>query len=155
MHQLKKSKNSTKKRSIKGRGIGSGIGKTCGKGHKGQRARSGHMKLGFEGGQLPLYRRVPKFGFFHYEQNKNRNQSFIINVNVLNKKFNDGDMVNIDSLKQKKIIKKCKFIRFIKILGKGKLEKKISIDTDKIKISKNAENKIKNLGGAIKIKEAK
>lgn len=144
LHQLTKSEGSKRKHFRKGRGIGSGLGKTCGKGHKGQRARSGHMKLGFEGGQTPLYRRLPKFGFYHFK----RQNYEIINIGFLNNFLNENDIVSFNFLKEKKIIKKdC----FVKILGKGKLEKKIDVEKDnKIFISKKAKKKIEDKGGNIK-----
>ena len=152
LHQLKQTKGSKIKSFRKGRGIGSGLGKTCGKGHKGQRARSGHMKLGFEGGQMPLYRRIPKMGFYYVKKHKN----IIVNVNVLEKYFDNGDIVNIDNLKKKNIvkIKENDNNYFIKILGKGKITKKISLEVNnkKMAISKMAKEKILKAGGNIIIK---
>lgn len=142
LNELKKAKNSTKKKFQKGRGIGTGNGKTCGKGHKGQRSRSGHMKLGFEGGQNPLYRRIPKFGFF----NRNKKKYAIVSLNVLNK-YNDDTIINIDLLKKDGIVKP-KFNSF-KILNGNKFTKKIKVSANYISLS--AKKKIEELGGTIEI----
>lgn len=142
LNELKKAKNSTRKKFHKGRGIGSGNGKTCGKGHKGQRNRSGHMKLGFEGGQNPLYRRIPKIGFF----NKNKKKYAIINLNNLNK-YDDGIVIDINLLKKDGFIK-SKFNSF-KILDGNKFTKKIEVVTNFI--SASAKKRIEELGGTVKI----
>ena len=142
LNELKKAKNSTKKKFQKGRGIGTGNGKTCGKGHKGQRSRSGHMKLGFEGGQNPLYLRIPKFGFF----DRNKKKYAIVSLNVLNK-YNDDTIINIDLLKKDGIVKP-KFNSF-KILNGNKFTKKIKVSANYISLS--AKKKIEELGGTIEI----
>lgn len=142
LNELKKAKNSTRKKFHKGRGIGSGNGKTCGKGHKGQRSRSGHMKLGFEGGQNPLYLRIPKIGFF----NKNKKKYAIINLNNLNK-YDDGIVIDINLLKKDGFIK-SKFNSF-KILDGNKFTKKIEVVTNFI--SASAKKRIEELGGTVKI----
>lgn len=122
----------------RGRGHGSGNGKTAGKGHKGQKARSGAPRPGFEGGQMPLYRRLPKRGF------KNRNSKEIVglNLDVLNR-FNDGDIVTIEALMEKGIVKNPK--DGVKILGNGELTKKLDIKVNAF--SQSAVEKIQALGG--------
>lgn len=123
----------------KGRGVGSGNGKTAGKGHKGQKARSGGLKApGFEGGQNPLYRRLPKFGFKHYGQIKYA----IVNVETLNR-FKDGTIVNPALLKSEKIIKSE--YNGIKVLGRGKLNVKLTVQADKF--SASAKEAIEAAGG--------
>ena len=132
---------SRKKRRV-GRGPASGKGSTAGRGTKGQKSRSGGgVRLGFEGGQMPLYRRVARRGFSNYPFKK---EYVIINVERLNK-FNDGDTISIESLIEKKLLKKA--TNFVKILGNGELNKKLTIKG--IKISKNARNKIEKAGGKI------
>ena len=132
-----------------GRGIGSGKGKTSGSGHKGQKARSGVAIHGFEGGQMPLHRRLPKFGF-----NNVKKESFIeINLEDVQKiidknKIKDDQCFNIDLLRKLSFIKNKNNMK-IKILGKGDLKSKIAIECDKI--SKSAEEKIKKLGNELKI----
>ncbi|HHU73866.1 MAG TPA: 50S ribosomal protein L15 [Clostridiales bacterium] len=122
----------------RGRGHGSGNGKTAGKGHKGQKARSGAPRVGFEGGQMPLYRRIPKRGF------TNRNSKIIvaINVDVLNR-FDDGATVTVDSLKEAGIIKNPR--DGVKILGNGELTKKLDVKVNAF--SASAIEKIQALGG--------
>ena len=122
----------------KGRGHGSGNGKTAGKGHKGQKARSGAPRVGFEGGQMPLYRRIPKRGF----TNRNTKEIIAINVDVLNR-FDDGATVTVDSLIEAGIIKNPK--DGIKILGNGELTKKLDVKVNAF--SASAAEKIQSLGG--------
>ena len=122
----------------KGRGHGSGNGKTAGKGHKGQKARSGAPRVGFEGGQMPLYRRIPKRGF----TNRNSKEIIAINVDVLNR-FDDGATVTVDSLIEAGIIKNPK--DGIKILGNGELTKKLDVKVNAF--SASATEKIQSLGG--------
>ena len=141
---LKKKKN--KKRL--GRGIGSGKGKTSGKGHKGQKSRSGVSINGFEGGQMPLHRRLPKRGF----NNNFRKQFNVINLvklqHLLEKKIiNKNDEITVDFLLKKKIIKKA--MNGIKILGKGDIKEKINIKATKV--SKVAKKKIEKIGGQIEL----
>ncbi len=132
-----------------GRGIGSGKGKTSGSGHKGQKARSGVAINGFEGGQMPLHRRLPKFGF-----NNINNQKFIeINLediqNIIEKNgIEENQSFDIDLLKKLAIVK-AKDIREIKILGRGELKSKNKIECSKI--SKSAEEKIKKIGNELNI----
>jgi large subunit ribosomal protein L15 len=122
----------------RGRGHGSGNGKTAGKGHKGQKARSGAPRTGFEGGQMPLYRRIPKRGF----TNRNTREIVAINVNELNR-FEDGATVTVDSLLEAGIIKNPK--DGVKILGNGELTKKLDVRMNAF--SAGAVEKIQALGG--------
>jgi large subunit ribosomal protein L15 len=130
------SKQSNKFR--RGRGHGSGNGKTAGKGHKGQKARSGAPRVGFEGGQMPLYRRIPKRGF----HNRNTKEIVAINVDVLNR-FDEGATVTVDSLIESGIIKNPK--DGVKILGNGELTKKLDVKVNAF--SASAIEKIQALGG--------
>lgn len=127
----------------RGRGHGSGNGKTAGKGHKGQKARSGRTRPGFEGGQMPLYRRIPKRGF------TNRNSKVIesINLSELEKRFNDGDEVTIESLIEKGAIKKA--YDGVKILGNGELTRKLNVKVNAY--SASAKEKIEALGGKAEV----
>ena len=122
----------------RGRGHGSGTGKTAGKGHKGQKARSGAPRLGFEGGQMPLYRRLPKRGF----KNRNTKEIIAINLSALNK-FEDGAEVTIESMMEIGIINNPK--DGVKILGNGELTKKLNVKANAF--SESAVEKIKALGG--------
>ena len=122
----------------RGRGHGSGNGKTAGKGHKGQKARSGAPRIGFEGGQMPLYRRLPKRGF----KNRNTKEIVAINLSALNK-FEDGAEVTIESLMEIGIINNPK--DGVKILGNGELTKKLNVKANAF--SESAVEKIKALGG--------
>lgn len=122
----------------RGRGHGSGNGKTAGKGHKGQKARSGAPRVGFEGGQMPLYRRIPKRGF----KNRNTKEIISINVSMLNK-FDDGAEVTIAALQEVGIINNPK--DGVKILGNGELTKKLNVKVTAF--SKVAVEKITALGG--------
>ncbi len=133
----------THKKKIVGRGSSSGHGKTAGKGHKGQQARSGgKVYTGFEGGQMPLYRRVAKRGFSNYPFKK---EYYVVNLSVLETRFNDGETVNKETLMQKGLLKKAKLL--VKILGNGDITKKLTVDVDKISIS--AKEKIEKAGGTI------
>ena len=122
----------------RGRGHGSGNGKTAGKGHKGQKARSGAPRIGFEGGQMPLYRRLPKRGF----TNINSKKIVAINLDVLNR-FNDGDTVNEAKLVEVGAVKNPR--DGVKILGSGELTKKLTVEVTAF--SANAKAKIEELGG--------
>lgn len=122
----------------RGRGHGSGNGKTAGKGHKGQKARSGAPRIGFEGGQMPLYRRIPKRGF----TNRNTKEIIAINVDVLNR-FDEGATVTVDSLIEIGIIKNPK--DGVKVLGNGELTKKLDVKVNAF--SASAIEKIQALGG--------
>ena len=126
----------------RGRGHGSGNGKTAGKGHKGQKARSGAPRPGFEGGQMPLYRRLPKRGF----TNRNTKDIVAINVDVLNR-FEDGAVVTVESLIEAGVIKNPK--DGVKILGNAKLTNKLDIKVDAFTAS--AVEKIQALGGKAEV----
>ncbi len=126
----------------RGRGHGSGNGKTAGKGHKGQKARSGAPRPGFEGGQMPLYRRIPKRGF------KNYNTKDIVGVNVsMLERFDDGATVTVDSLVESGIISNPR--DGIKILGGGELTKKLNVKANAF--SASAKEKIEALGGSAEV----
>ena len=126
----------------RGRGHGSGNGKTAGKGHKGQKARSGAPRIGFEGGQMPLYRRIPKRGF----KNRNTLEIVAINVSAL-EKFEDGATVTIDAMKEVGIISNPK--DGVKILGNGELTKKLTVQANAF--SASAVEKIEALGGKAEV----
>ena len=122
----------------RGRGHGSGNGKTAGKGHKGQKARSGAPRLGFEGGQMPLYRRLPKRGF----TNINSKEIVAINVSAL-EAFEDGSEVTVEALMDKGIVKHPR--DGVKILGNGELTKKLTVKANAC--SAGAKTKIEAAGG--------
>ena len=126
----------------RGRGHGSGNGKTAGKGHKGQKARSGAPRPGFEGGQLPLYRRIPKRGF----TNINSKEIVAINVGTLNA-FDEGAVVTVEALVEKGIIKNPK--DGVKILGNGELTKKLEVKVNAF--SASAAEKIQAAGGKAEV----
>lgn len=126
----------------RGRGHGSGNGKTAGKGHKGQKARSGAPRVGFEGGQMPLYRRIPKRGF----TNRNTKEIVGINVSVL-ERFDNGTTVNVDALLESGIVKNPK--DGVKILGNGELTKKLNVQANAF--SASAKEKIEALGGTAEV----
>ena len=140
LHELKPAEGSAKEAWRKGRGAGSGNGKTAGKGHKGQNARSGGgVRPGFEGGQLPLYRKLPKRGFNNARFAK---VYTIVNVDALNV-FEDGAVVDIDALLAKKIIRKP--LDGLKVLGNGELTKKVTVRA--AIFSATAKAKIEAVGG--------
>ena len=144
MHELGPAYGATTKRKIVGRGIGSGTGKTEGKGHKGQKARTGgKIRRGFEGGQTPLYRRIPKRGF----NNHFAKEYAIINVSDL-EVFDNDTTVDSKVLIEKGLIKKE--LDGVKILGNGELTKKLTVVATKF--SKSAESKIQAVGGKIEVK---
>lgn len=144
LHELQPAEGSTKSVWRKGRGTGSGNGKTAGKGHKGQNARSGGgVRLGFEGGQLPLYRKLPKRGF----NNKFATTYAIVNVGALNA-FNDGDVVNLQTLIDKRIVRKE--LDGLKVLGSGELTKKLTVEA--AIFSATAKEKIEAAGGQVEVK---
>ena len=135
-----------------GRGIGSGKGKTSGRGVKGQKSRSGVAIKSFEGGQMPLYRRLPKRGFNPI----NKNKIAKINLDQLqkfvnNKKIDPQNQINLESLKKNKLINKS-YLKY-KILANGNLTSKINIEADYSSIA--AKDKIEKIGGVIKIKNIK
>ena len=145
---LNKLEKINKKKIRPGRGIGSGKGKTSGRGHKGQKSRSGVAIKSFEGGQMPLYRRLPKRGFKSFF----KDDTAIINLSILqsfydNKRIDFNAPIDLKSLKDKKIISK-KYSK-LKILGKGDLKNKITISAHAI--SKSAKLKIEKIGGTLNI----
>lgn len=126
----------------RGRGHGSGNGKTAGKGHKGQKARSGAPRPGFEGGQMPLYRRIPKRGF----TNRNRLEIVAINVSAL-ERFDAGSEVSVETLIESGIVKNPK--DGVKILGNGELTKKLTVKANAF--SASAKEKIEAVGGTCEV----
>ena len=143
LHELSPAVGSTKEAKRNGRGHGSGNGKTAGKGHKGQKARAGHgMRIGFEGGQMPLHRRVPKRGF----NNIFAEEWVAINVASL-EVFEDGATVDAAALVSKGIIKKANLP--VKVLGNGKLTKKLNVTLNAF--SASAAEKINSIGGKAEV----
>ncbi|MCR4929361.1 MAG: 50S ribosomal protein L15 [Lachnospiraceae bacterium] len=126
----------------RGRGHGSGNGKTAGKGHKGQKARSGAPRIGFEGGQMPLYRRIPKRGF----TNRNTKEIISINVSAL-EKFENGTVVTVEKLLEEGVISKA--ADGVKILGNGELTKKLTVQVNAF--SETAKAKIEAAGGSAEV----
>jgi large subunit ribosomal protein L15 len=143
LHELSPTPGSAKDAGRKGRGPGSGNGKTAGKGHKGQNARSGGgVRPGFEGGQLPLYRKLPKRGF----TNHFAKEYAIINVSDLNK-FEDGATVNLETLMNAGIIRKP--LCGLKVLGNGEITKKVTVEA--AIFSASAKEKIEAAGGKTEV----
>ena len=144
LHELSPAEGSVKDNFRKGRGAGSGNGKTAGKGHKGQNARSGGgVRPGFEGGQLPLYRKLPKRGF----NNSRFGKAYaVVNVNSLNK-FNDGDVVDCAALLTAGIINNA--FDGVKVLGEGELTKKLTVKA--AVFSASAKEKIEAVGGKTEV----
>ena len=144
LHELSPQEGSTKERFRKGRGAGSGNGKTAGKGHKGQNARSGGgVRPGFEGGQLPLYRKLPKRGFNNFRFSK---KYAVINVQSLNK-FNNGDVVDCGALLAAGIINNC--FDGVKVLGEGEISKTLTVKA--AVFSATAKEKIEAVGGKTEV----
>ena len=144
LHDLSPAAGSAKERKRIGRGPASGQGKTAGKGHKGQQARAGRgMRAGFEGGQMPLQRRIPKRGF----NNIFATEMAIANVAALDKYFEDGATVTIDALIEKGIIKKT--LDGVKILGNGEISKKLTVQANAF--SDSAKSKIEAAGGKAEV----
>ena len=140
LNELSPAAGSAKASFRKGRGAGSGNGKTAGKGHKGQNARSGGgVRPGFEGGQLPLYRKLPKRGF----KNRFAVNYAIVNVGVLNDKFDNGAVVDLEALKAAKLVRKE--LDGVKILGNGDLTKNLTVKATVF--SATAKEKIEAAGG--------
>ena len=143
LHELKATEGARFTSKRIGRGQGSGLGKTSGKGHKGQNARSGGgVAIGFEGGQTPLFKRTPMRGFTNFT----RKEYATINVGELNK-FEDGAVVNFEILKNAGLLKKE--LDGLKVLGEGKLEKKLTVQAKKF--SKSAEKAIVEAGGTAEV----
>ncbi|MCL2491192.1 MAG: 50S ribosomal protein L15 [Coriobacteriia bacterium] len=144
LHDLSPAPGSTKKRKRVGRGHGSGLGKTSGRGQDGQASRAGGTKgPGFEGGQLPLYMRLPKLGGF---TNRNRQEYAIVNVGRLDEVFESGDEITADVLAEKGIIKSAVKLP-VKVLGAGDLSKDLTVKVDKV--SASAKEKIEKAGGTV------
>lgn len=144
LHDLSPAPGSTKERKRIGRGVASGQGKTSGKGHKGQKARAGRgMRAGFEGGQMPLQRRVPKRGFV----NIFGKEITIVNVAALDEHFADGSVVNIEALINAGLVKKT--MDGVKILGNGDLTKKLTVEANAF--SETAKQKIEAAGGKAEV----
>ena len=144
LHELSPAAGSTRARKRIGRGPASGQGKTAGKGHKGQLARAGRgQRAGFEGGQMPLQRRVPKRGF----NNIFATEMAIVNLATLDKYYEDGDTVTVDSLLEKGILKKT--LDGVKILGQGELTKKLTVEANAF--SESAKTKIEAAGGKAEV----
>ena len=144
LSNLRPAEGSTKSDNFRrGRGHGSGNGKTAGKGHKGQKARSGAPRPGFEGGQMPLYRRIPKRGFTC----PSSKEIVGINLGVLNDRFEDGAVVDIDALLETGIVKNPK--DGVKILGNGEITKKLTVKANAF--SASAKEKIEAIGGTVEV----
>jgi len=140
LNEIKPNINSTNNKKRLGRGMGSGKGKTCGKGHKGQKARSGYKKkLHFEGGQMPKQRRLPKVGFTSRKKIYNK----IIRLKDFNKL--NSELIDLNFLKKSKLIKKKN--KYVKIISNGNINKKINIKG--IKVTKGVKLKVENNGGNI------
>ena len=143
LHELSPAEGSVKENFRKGRGAGSGNGKTAGKGHKGQNARSGGgVRPGFEGGQNPLYRRLPKRGF----KNRFAAQYAIVNVSSF-EKYNDGDVIDIEVLLKDRVIRKA--YDGLKVLGNGEITKKVTVKATLF--SATAKEKIEAAGGKAEV----
>lgn len=141
LHNLKPAAGSTHSRRRIGRGPGSGLGGTSTRGHKGAKARSGYKrKIGFEGGQMPLQRRVPKFGF----KNINRKEYLAVNLTTLQRiaEASNVEKIGLEELRQAGVLSGKKLV---KVLGKGELKAKLSVEANAF--SKTAEEAIKSLGG--------
>ena len=144
LHELAPAAGSTKDAWRKGRGAGSGNGKTAGKGHKGQNARSGGgVRPGFEGGQIPLSRRLPKRGF----NNVFAKEYAIVNVETINNAFEDGAVVNAETLVAAGVLNKT--LDGVKVLGRGEITKKVTVQAKKI--SDSAKAKIEAAGGTCEV----
>ncbi|HZK20014.1 MAG TPA: 50S ribosomal protein L15 [Treponemataceae bacterium] len=143
---LKAPDGARKKKTIVGRGTSSGHGRTSGRGHKGQKSRSGGTTyVGFEGGQMPLYRRIARKGF----SNKRFQTEYVIfNLYEIEAKYNDGETVNNETLLAKGLMKKRRVL--VKVLGSGNITKKITVDV--AKISASAKEKIEKVGGKVVVK---
>jgi large subunit ribosomal protein L15 len=144
LYDLKPAPGATRTRRRVGRGPGSGAGKTAGKGHKGQKSRSGYSRrFGFEGGQMPLVRRLPKRGF----TNNFRIEFQVVNLRDLERVFGDGDVVSPESLVDKGLVRKG--VQPVKILGTGELTKKLNVKAHKF--STAAQSSIEKVGGSCEV----
>lgn len=143
LHNLKRTRGANRQRKRIGRGPGSGQGKTAGKGHKGQKSRSGYSaRAGFEGGQMPLYRRIPKRGFTNIFAKK----FAILNVRDLNR-FEEGSTITPEMLKEQGVVGKN--VDGVRVLGDGTLEKKLNVHAHHF--SKSARQKIEEAGGTAEV----
>jgi large subunit ribosomal protein L15 len=144
LHNLKSNRGATKKRRRIGRGVGSGHGQTAGKGVKGQKARTGHhgARVGFEGGQMPMQRRLPKRGF----KNPFREEAFAINVGALCERFPEG-VVDVDAMKGAGMVPRK--APFVKVLGEGDVTKKLTVRAHAF--SETARDKLVKAGGAAEL----
>lgn len=148
LHNLSDNKGARKNRIRVGRGIGCGKGKTCGRGVKGQKSRSGVAIKGFEGGQMPIFKRLPKRGF----TNIHRTEYYVVNLNDLSqaiaaKKLKSGDVVDVQKLVQAGIIRDAQ--KSVKLLGNGELKEKLTIQVDKA--SKSASEAVSAAGGTLEV----
>lgn len=144
LHELAPNPGATKERKRVGRGPGSGLGKTAGRGHKGQKSRSGDRKLPswFEGGQTPLHKRIPKRGF----RNPHRVEYSVVNVKTLDRYFSEGEEITPEKLLEKGLVKKG---MPVKVLGDGELTKKLVVKAHAF--SQSAKEKIEKAGGTCEV----
>ena len=144
LNNLKPPKGSTHRKKRRGRGPGSGLGKTAGRGHKGQKSRSGYSRrAGFEGGQMPLQRRLPKRGFTNVFKKK----WIEVRLSTLEENFNSGDEITPDILRERGLIKKAR--HDLVILGNGEVSKKLNVSAHRY--TKSAKTKISEAGGKVNI----
>lgn len=143
LHSLKPNRGAKHRVKRLGCGESSGLGKTSGRGHKGQKSRSGGgVRPGFEGGQMPLHRRLPKRGF---NNTRFQDKIAVVNVASLNERFEDGDTVNMETLKGARLVKGT--YDAVKVLGNGDLAKKLTVEG--CKVSATAKEKIEKAGGSV------
>jgi len=143
LHNLKPNRGAKHRVKRLGCGESSGLGKTCGRGHKGQKSRSGGgVRPGFEGGQMPLHRRLPKRGF---NNTRFQDKIAVVNVASLSDRFEDGATVNMESLKEARLVKGTYVT--VKVLGNGEISKKLTIEG--CKVSATAKEKIEKAGGSV------
>jgi large subunit ribosomal protein L15 len=144
LSELSPPEGASEERTRVGRGEGSGHGKTSGRGQKGQKARSGgNIPPHFEGGQMPIYRRLPKFGFNH----EPADDTEILNVGELAERFDDGDEITVEALHERGLVKKS--ADRIKILGDGEVDIELTVEANAF--SASAEDKIVNAGGSVEV----
>lgn len=145
LSNMKAPKGANKDRKRVGRGRGSGLGKTAGRGGKGQKARVGNMNFsGFEGGQMPLQRRLPKIGFWHKGKEYD-----LVNLDTLEARFEDGAVVDVPTLTSMRLARKAK--DGVKVLGRGEITKKLTVRVHKV--SEAAREKIEKAGGTVELVE--
>ena len=144
LNSLRPSRGAKRARKRVGRGPGSGTGQTAGRGHKGQKSRSGYSRrFGFEGGQMPLVRRIPKRGF----KNRFRVECQVVNVRDLEKTFSDGETVSPDVLAERGLIRRDE--RPVKVLGSGELSTKLTVQAHRFSVS--AREMIEKAGGSCEV----